>query len=72
MVYTDGSDGEYASVFCSGEQHRNSRFPRLLKANLKYIMCPMATKDTEMITSRPKASGLGARMTMMKCSRSKR
>lgn len=73
MAYTDrASEGGSASNFCSGEQHRKSRLLRVLKANLKYIMCPMATKETEMMTSRPKASGLGARMTMTKCRRSRR
>lgn len=67
--------GEWSSVvstFCSGEKQRNRRRPRLLKANVKYMMWPMATKETEIMTSRPKAWGLGARITMIKCSRSKR
>lgn len=35
-------------------------------------MWPIATKETEINTSKPKASGFGARMTMMKCRRSRR
>ena len=67
-----GSEAGSASDLCSGEQQRNSRLLRLLKANLKYMMWPMATKHTEIMTSSPKASGLGAKITMMKCNRSRR
>lgn len=56
----------------SGVQQARSCFPKLFWANLKYIMWPIATKDTEISTNKPKASGLGAKMTMMKCSRSRR
>jgi len=72
VVGSEGLSTMASMAFCSGEQQRKMRVPRLLKANLKYMMWPMATKDTEMMTSRPKASGLGARITMMKCSRSRR
>lgn len=72
VVGSEEGESGRAWAFCSGEQQRKRRRPRLLKANLKYIMWPMATNETERMTSRPKASGLGARITMMKCRRSRR
>lgn len=71
--YTTDVLGWFSSVtsFSSGPQTK-SWLPRVFWANRKYIRWPIATKETEINTSKPKASGFGAKMTMMKCRRSRR